>query len=139
MALALPEETRLMRHGQASEDAGQVVGRCCRVVAACGTEQSGFDGCRRRILALMRRPFLRLLLDARRLRGLRGLCITHSRAQTLQFGLGGHFLLIFGNLSMNRIRLRRSGAALLFPVHHCIGDSIRFLLVLVAGLALRRY
>ena len=35
---------------------------------------------------------------------------------------------------MNRLRLRRSGAALLFPVHYRAGDSIRFLLIAAAGL-----
>ena len=124
-----------MRRGEASEDAGQVLGRCPGVVTGCSAEQRGFGKRTRRILALMRRTVLRLLLDARRLRSLRGLCITHSRAQTLQFGLGGHFPVIFGNLSMNRIRLRRSGAALLFPVHRRVGHSVCFLFVLVTGLA----
>jgi hypothetical protein len=61
-----------------------------------------------------------------------------SNLTVAQFGL--HFFFLFlGHLSMNRLRLRRSVAALLFPVHHRVGDSIRFLLVLVAGLAHREF
>src|SRR5262249_4585461 len=45
----------------------------------------------------------------------------------------------FGHLSMNRTRFRRSGAALLFPVHYGAGDSIGFLLVLIPRLAHRKF
>jgi hypothetical protein len=48
--------------------------------------------------------------------------------------LGLKFFLFFKHLSMNRLRLRRSGAALLFPVHYRAGDSIRFLLIAAAGI-----
>src|SRR5262245_16694574 len=40
---------------------------------------------------------------------------------------------------MNRLGLWRSGAALMFLMHYRIGDPIRFLLVLVTGLAHRKF
>src|SRR5262249_53762821 len=48
------------------------------------------------------------------------------------------FLIFFRHLSMNRLSLWRSGAALMFLMHYRIGDPICFLLVLVTGLAHRK-
>src|SRR5262245_60127393 len=49
------------------------------------------------------------------------------------------FLIFFRHLSMNRLSLWRSGAALMFLMHYRIGDPICFLLVLVTGLAHRKF
>ena len=80
VTLALKEETGLMRRGEASENTGQMLGRCRGVVTGGSSKQRGIGKRTRRILALRRRALLRLVLNERRLRGLRGLCITHGQS-----------------------------------------------------------